>query len=326
MTTMIKSPLPSSDVSSREKIYLRLPRDVWNAYEPRPQTNTKSKPKTTSHRSSPKRKRKPSPIKAAGEHTAKAPKQSPAQQRQCNVKVTRFQYGGPDRQQRGQHMSDVTLLAPCLQSTCANCWTWHSHLMHDLSPVEASGETGKRPDVEPLSPVGPALQDQQALHNTTNSPTTHESTAPQDSKYKILLPTPLLRHTVHGASVKSRRLESPRQRHTVRLQLKTETGKAEFRALLHERSRREIRCQYVMLSRMHEEIMRDTMKYLAAEELEDVKKYLAGEKVGDKVVKSTSGSKPKRRHRVRLVFKSEGGKDRHRRLVDKLTCVSKSSR
>ena len=236
--------------SGGKKIKLVFARDLWNDSRPSPPDPTTSPPEATA--SAPKltlklklntggkRKRTRSLFETADEPPAKTAKRSPKQRKQCKVKVTCFQYGGPDAKMRGKYENMITLLEPCLQPTCTNCWKWHAHLMRD-----------------------------------NDSPTDSDGT----DSHKL-----------------------PRQRLAVELKFRTDEGRARFKGLVHEQTRKDIKAEHDRLRRMQKEITRDLRQYVTGD---DVKR------------------KPRRRHRVKLVFKSKKGKDRYRRLVKKYSQQSK---
>ena len=93
-----------------------------------------------------------------------------------------------------------------------------------------------------------------------------------------------------------------RQRLAVELKFSTDEGRARFKGLVHEQTRKDIKAEHDRLRRMQKEITRDLRQYVTGD---DIKR------------------KPRRRHRVKLVFKSKKGKDRYRRLVKKYSQQSK---
>lgn len=87
-----------------------------------------------------------------------------------------------------------------------------------------------------------------------------------------------------------------RQSLAVELKFSTDDGRARFKGIVHEQTRRGIKAEHDRLRRMQKEITRDLRQYVTGD---DVRR------------------KPRRRHRVKLVFKSKKGKDRYRGLVRK---------
>jgi hypothetical protein len=124
----------TSDDSSTSKLSLKFRKDVWNSYTPN-LTSSSLESKTSGSlpefKAGQKRKRKPPPVKTEDEAPAKVPKRSPVR-RQCKVKLTRFHYGSPDRREGGKYRDMISLETPCLQPTCASCWTYHAHLMRNI--------------------------------------------------------------------------------------------------------------------------------------------------------------------------------------------------
>lgn len=49
--------------------------------------------------------------------------------RHCKIKLWKFHYGGRKRKRRGDLQNVITYEQPCLQQTCASCWTWHAHIL-----------------------------------------------------------------------------------------------------------------------------------------------------------------------------------------------------
>jgi hypothetical protein len=114
---------------------IRIPKKIWNTCEPQkaPRTSrvtkTTSKHKSTSRLDQRGRKKKSSEAtsKKASEFTGEITKDkqqvSPSPQpTRCKVKLWRFLYGHPNA-------DSITYETPCLQTTCANCWKWHPHLL-----------------------------------------------------------------------------------------------------------------------------------------------------------------------------------------------------
>ena len=340
MAAMVAQPLPAlTDSGEQESILLRFTKDVWNDYESGRQSNTSS-PKSKAGK---KCKRKAIAIKTEDDVTTREPKGSSPVPRQCKVKITRFQYGGPDARVGGKYRDMITLEAPCLQPTCANCWKWHAHLMRSPLDTDASLDnvhSFEHPETSPLSPaIDPRiLDDKWRMHSSRRNSATdipgltvpsaygqssassttpvltpvdcvlatqrrfdraarlhsYTSTVPAAPKYNVFLPKSLLRHTAsQAASFKTRWREAARQSYTVRLSFSTDTGKVEFMTVLHEQARKEIKRERDCLRRLQKEVVREVEQHLTEE-----------------VVK-----KARRRHRLKLVFKSETGKENYKRLI-----------
>lgn len=323
----------SSDSSSSSKLSLKFTKQIWNSYTPGPPS---SPPESTTTSSSPtskagqKRKRKPSSVKTEDQPATKAPEHSPPVRRQCKVKLTRFHYGGPDRREGGKYRDMINLETPCLQSTCANCWTWHAHLMRGSVNIEGTTERPEKPSLSP--PIDPTIlngkwQIRQVRRDSTNiiprctvppavvgqetQPTFDQamhSLNPQSripalstlalpsAKYTILLPNSVLRHTASTpASPRTGWRETKRQRYTARLRFTSDEGKTRFKNLAHKHIRQEITIERERLRRVAEEAVRLTQ--------------LEGQ--GD------VEWKPRRRHRLKLTFRSKMGKDNYGRLVER---------
>ncbi|KAJ4410113.1 hypothetical protein N0V91_002122 [Didymella pomorum] len=295
-----EQPLSPADPNSSAApmLFLTFKRDTWNAYTPVPSlAASASDPPHPLSKSKPGQKRKhaPSPVNAGDEHAAKALKWSPVHQ-QCKVKLTRFHHGGSLRRAGGKYQGMITLETPCLRSTCANCWTYHPHLMpNNASPVE---EYAKRHTASPITNDSnsgaptPARHTSDRVDAVTSSPSVDEegpkrkltlklrlntpdpsSSTPSDGKCNTLLPNTVLKHISPTAASPTTlwRLE-PRQRYTVRLNFPTPSGKARFKDLEHKQIRKEL---HVERLRLHQNKR-------------------------DAVAKALR--KPRRRHRVRLTF------------------------
>ncbi|KAJ4991819.1 hypothetical protein SVAN01_02669 [Stagonosporopsis vannaccii] len=126
---MSEQPSLSSSPGGNDRLTLRFPNVIWNAHTPKPLNSTNR------HISPPAGQKRKSATKSPrreDEPASTSPDRSSPAPRQCKVKVSRFQYGGPDARMGGQYTNLVTLEMPCLRSTCANCWRWHTHLMRGL--------------------------------------------------------------------------------------------------------------------------------------------------------------------------------------------------
>src|SRR5690242_9937912 len=137
MANLVENTPTSFNAAKGERLTLRFPRIVWNAHTPDPSNNTNplSIPTTASNR-----KTAGKPCKHEDEPAPKVPKHSSLVPRQCKVKIWRFQYGGPGARMGGKFEGLVTLEAPCLRDTCANCLRWHARLMRVPLGPETSHE------------------------------------------------------------------------------------------------------------------------------------------------------------------------------------------
>lgn len=120
---MAKDPPPTSSQRVKKKMTLKFPAHIWNAYDP-----TTSAP--------PQQPLNPTSVTApnpASDNTnprrSKSTSSSPKRPRQCKVKLTHFQYGGPKARVDGNDMDQITFETPCLEPTCVNCWKYRRHLM-----------------------------------------------------------------------------------------------------------------------------------------------------------------------------------------------------
>jgi len=163
---------------------IRIPKSAWNAYEPPPQP----RPKLTLR------------LKVAGqqpiettEHTSDEPRHgydtpSPlAHPTNCKVKIWQFRYGGPARRTKGKSQNEITLEAPCLQPTCANCSKWYPHLMGDQAlPDEYTEQhiVSHAQSVEPISPdIDPRLLDGTWQEYQDNRPGSATSSAGSETNH-----------------------------------------------------------------------------------------------------------------------------------------------
>lgn len=346
---MIAHTLPTLTKTREEGIKLRFAKQIWNDYEPQTQEATTPSLKLKLNLKVAKnRNYQPTPIKTEDEPNARVAKRSPTRPKQCRVKVTRFQYGGPDAKVGGQYKNTITLLEPCVQPTCANCWKWHAHLMRSPIATDISTDDAcdlQHPETSLLSPIANprTLNDKRQLYQsrrnstndisglavpskhlqnttsptpalspvdrrfatqftysqTTHLPTTHSSIAEHITRqYKVSLPTPLLRHLAPPTSPKTHWRHTPRQRYTARLKFSSSNGRSKFKILAHQQARRVIEREHDRLRRLQKEIMQDFQQHLAEGE-EDV------------------GIKPRRRHRLKLVFRTKKGRQGYRRLVER---------
>ncbi|KAJ8107706.1 hypothetical protein OPT61_g8685 [Boeremia exigua] len=241
--------LPKAEQQCQLK--LKFAKHVWNNYkiETRNKKTPSGRPKAGR-----KRKRTSTCIEAKNKTSLKVSKRSPPVPRSCKAKIARFQYGGPDARVGGKYRDMVTLETPCLESTCANCWKWHAHLM--------------------CSPTTPDM----SLDGSADA--TLSSLSPTDYARPLALCT--------DGNVE-------RQRPT-RLRFTSTTGKAKFKALVYEQEKKETDRRRDYLRRLQEVLVQDIHKHLTEGDVE---------------------AKPRRRHRLKLVFKTKQQKADYRRLVER---------
>lgn len=286
----LEAKISPSESCEPARFWLRFKRDVWNSYTPSAASPASVSASETPRplpksRSGQKRKRIPSPVTTSHELALKAPKRSPVQ-RQCKVKLTRFHYGGPDRRERGKYRDLITLSTPCLQATCANCRRRHGYVKHDSvsterakSPTEPSTARQNREHYTAPPTVSPApLRDAPRPRLTLTLRSTTPA-PPADPNHNIL-PHPASPPTELTA--------------TARLEFCSNEGKTQFRALVHMQVRKEIRMERERLRRVTEDAVRQAL--------------LQGEGGG--------GRRPRRRYRLKLVFRSEMGIAKYRRVVE----------
>jgi hypothetical protein len=239
----------------------------------------------------------------------------------CKVKLFRFDYGGPQRQRKGQWQNEITYEQPCLQLSCPNCQKWHAHLL--LQP-RSSGQG--RPAQEPISPaVDPRILDGSWQHVQSHPyplsgeglsvPSTPADVytkasvlspvvksfpshihpmyqAPVGSKYTIFLPTPLVSRTTTTASVRSLWRTTPRRRYTARLSFASHDGKDKFGVLMKARERKDKRREY------------DRARRARLREIRNSDASVEGKVNGGTGLMVTCRS----RQRVKLVFGTENGR------------------
>jgi hypothetical protein len=129
--TLQKPPDHETDQSPRQKLYIRIPREIWNSVQPQP-----AQPPSSGQSSSGERVR-------------------------CRVKLYRFIPGGPDRETVGKRMNNMYLQRPCLQSTCSYCRENHPQRIHDPPALQPDGNgktqdgrgEGYNPDIPEVEPL-----------------------------------------------------------------------------------------------------------------------------------------------------------------------------
>jgi hypothetical protein len=150
IATMTSPPPPNPSKGSEElKKTLTIPRDIWNDYQPQSPHDSRAGASQAAPEPAPEPAEEPTeePTEESAEEQDHASQPSedehqPATSRTpraCNVKTTRFQYGGPDARIKGQDANTITLEQPCLRPTCTSCLKWHAHLMTgELGGLERS--------------------------------------------------------------------------------------------------------------------------------------------------------------------------------------------
>lgn len=192
MTTTIVQPIPFGPQSGDEKIWLKFAKDIWNECQPAIQAPRIVTPKL---KVVPKRRRKLAAITTEDRIAAPGPKRSPTQPRQCKVKITRFQYGGPDARVAGKHRNEITLEAPCLRPTCASCWEWHAHLIRSPCVTDTSRDKkylARAPEGSPLSPDSRFRDIWRQTHQDRSNSTTDKSSQTLSSAQEQGSATPVL--------------------------------------------------------------------------------------------------------------------------------------
>ncbi|KAH7066598.1 hypothetical protein BKA63DRAFT_425335 [Paraphoma chrysanthemicola] len=133
--------LPSENGFHTRNLKIRVPRILWNAYQA-PHEPYQS---LTARQSDTTRlilrlelpeerlaKLKPSAIP----NDIDGSQSESTERTSCKVKLWAFHHGGRKRVTKGVSQHGVTYETPCLESTCANCWKWHRHLMPAYCPSQ----------------------------------------------------------------------------------------------------------------------------------------------------------------------------------------------
>ncbi|KAF2621706.1 hypothetical protein BU25DRAFT_463495 [Macroventuria anomochaeta] len=338
MAAMIVQPLPALTESEGQKIRLTFARDIWNAYTPRTQSSTISPIKSKEGQ---KRKRKPTPIKTEDDASTKKAKQSPPILRQCKVKVSRFQYGGPDARVGGRYRDMITLETPCFQTTCKNCWMGHGHLMRSLSRTD-SAHNLEHPEMEPLSPaVDPMIvNDEWQMYQSRRNSTTDISAltvpsargqistdsspilTPVDAAFatqcgfnRLLTPSPYTSTAPATPQKYNIFLPTSLLRHTASQTLPSKTRWRETSRQHHTVrlafSTNKGRAEFKSL--VHEQAKKGIKR--ERERLRRATKQVVREILG--MEGGGDGVKRKRRsHKLKLAFKSRTGKESYKRLIE----------
>ena len=162
--TMNRRTSPSSRGSDAQNLKIKIPKRLWNAYQP---PSNAPKHAATGRTNIPRLRLKLGvPNESVAEHNpcsvrvADQIRGTPPSARQptsCKVKLWAFQYGGPKRVTKGASQNEVTYEQPCLQPTCANCWKWHPQLMQDHAPVHAPADEQPYNSSSMTEPVDPDI-------------------------------------------------------------------------------------------------------------------------------------------------------------------------
>jgi len=132
---------------------IRIPKRIWNEYQPAPQPKAPSFPNRTGLKvkipahiwnaylppsPTPPHKTKNPPRKLTLKLRCLSlppPNNNRGVLRNrttdCKVKLFRFHYGGPKRQRKGEWQHKITYETPCLEVTCKSCWRWHGHILRE---------------------------------------------------------------------------------------------------------------------------------------------------------------------------------------------------
>ena len=147
------------------KLFLRIPRQLWNSYDPLTLPNTSSSHKISKHPTPPKKaqllKLKPkylitptpalSTLNNVGNHPHPRPRPT-----NCKTPLYSFKTGGCRGAIGGKHRNEIELQQPCLRAECTTCRTWNPKLIDDPVPrpiptsTPAFGKV-KGSEVEPLA-------------------------------------------------------------------------------------------------------------------------------------------------------------------------------
>jgi hypothetical protein len=131
---------PAPVQMERAKINIRIQKEVWNSYKPQAHAHTTGSTANTKA----SLKRDTNVVKGDMGSNKKHRLGGPgngvahphARTKNCNVKLSTFQYGGQARATKGVLKNGITLETPCLQPTCTSCWMWHPHLMGGQDVVD----------------------------------------------------------------------------------------------------------------------------------------------------------------------------------------------
>lgn len=179
---------------------LKIPKRLWNTYDSSGQVNS-TPPKVRSGSSRPTN---------------------------CHVRFFRFQYGGPQRQRKGQWQNEITYEQPCLGPTCVSCRKWHPHLLR-LIKDEANSVEAPNKNSLPKDAGGKTSPTIERVIEQDRQRTTQDDIF-DGTQHNIHLTTPLIRapESIKPAQMNSR--PTSRRRHIVRLVFVSREGKAKLKA------------------------------------------------------------------------------------------------
>ncbi|KAK1907040.1 hypothetical protein P3342_006228 [Pyrenophora teres f. teres] len=182
---------------------IRISKHIWNTYEPPPSQNSNTD--ATRGPTSPIRLRlnlPPTPQNPASPEV----EEEPCTGTRCKVKLARFNYGGPQRQQKGQWQNQITFEQPCLHPTCPNCLEWHADLMRELTP-EDDAEEG----------CGGVREQEEGMSSEVDP--------------RFLDNPPLVEQATPNALGEKRWRSTPRESYTVRLFFRSDMGRIMYRRM-----------------------------------------------------------------------------------------------
>ncbi|KAF2124684.1 hypothetical protein P153DRAFT_124609 [Dothidotthia symphoricarpi CBS 119687] len=269
------------------RLIVKIPKRIWNAWDPR---------KTIKAKTAPKRR-----IDFVRD------RDSPTLPAHCKAKLWRFHYGGPAMRVAGKWQNKITYETPCLQTSCVNCQKWHPHLLDMSNFPEGNGVVRataveiecNRPTISPLSPeVERRMLDDYATDFTPDV-SIPASDIISSGKLNIVLSSSPVNQAVSAASPYTRWRSEQRQRNTVRLKFTSFEGQKRFRTLVGERERKEKKLE----KRRHHRFSRTKSQGRADGD-------------GRSGTGTSDDGRWKQGHRVRLMFRSQEGRDAYRRLVD----------
>ncbi|KAH7080850.1 hypothetical protein FB567DRAFT_114118 [Paraphoma chrysanthemicola] len=162
MSTTRPKTVPSEDGCQTPSLKIRVPKKSWNAYQapPEPYQSLAARPTDTARLILRLRLPEETLTKMKSSATPNSIDESqtePNERTSCKVKLWAFHYGGPKRVTKGASQHDVTYETPCLQSTCANCWKWHRHLMPTERPSQDFEHLRRDPVSSIIETVSPDI-------------------------------------------------------------------------------------------------------------------------------------------------------------------------
>ncbi|KAF2647128.1 hypothetical protein K491DRAFT_723690 [Lophiostoma macrostomum CBS 122681] len=260
--------------------------------------------------------------------------------RACNIKLTRWIPGGRHRSLKGQDMATMYLEQPCLQPGCKSCAYWFPHLIDDSEEwagrIEtvtfgdrSRGETDvcegwaekemarRRPVVEALSLGGKPQMSRakRRLGSLALPPQVVSSHGHIEAEIgrppEVMLPTTLVsRALAPKTPARTGWRSTPRVQYVAKLKFRSKEGRETFAALVEKGEE---------FDRMR--ALRRVVGKRDDGERKGILKAQGGakrkaENAGDESAPATK--RVRFRHRVKLGFKSEAGKERFRGIVEGL--------